>query len=231
MMKRFIAYMIWGVLIFSFPSCNRNPKYPRLLVEADSLLMLGHNVIADSLLENYDLTASNPKMSSQMYRQLIDLERKFIDGSMEADDFSMADSLFRYYESTGQREEQTKSLLFLGDIYFKAGNDYPAALNCYMQAEKLAEEISHPTLLGWAYRNQGDLYFRQRMFDECIPFYRKFYATAVASCDTLRIAYAASAMGRVCTIKNEIDSTIYYYNQSIEMGKAAKVETDIVPIA
>lgn len=211
-------------------SCQRKPAYPQLLVDADNMLMCGDNTAADSLLKEYDRSADNPKKAVQLYRQLIELEKKFVKGCIAEQDFSTADSLARHYDNAGQAEEQAKALLFLGEIY-KRDNDYPAALNCYMQAEKLAEKIENPTLLCWVYRNQGDLYFSQRMFDECIPFYRKFYATAVANHDTLRISYAASSMGRVCTIKNEIDSTIYYYNKSIEMGKAAKVKTDIVPIA
>ena len=152
------------------------------------------------------------------YRKLLFLCRKYVDDSLGEEHFLLADSLCRLYKDRGLHDKHAKALLALGDIY-KAGGDNPSALDCYNRAKQLAFSHRLPAAVkGWACQCLGNLYLSQRMLDECIPYYRQFYEIAVSCHDTLRMAYAAYYMGKVCTIKSNVDSTIFYYDKSVELA-------------
>jgi len=215
------------LLVIALCSCHGH--YPTLLTQADSLILRGKYQEADSLLAVYDRHASNSK-HDQMYRQLLQMERKFVDGTLSSNDFLIVDSLCRYYDQREAQYEHASSLCLLGYVYYNSG-DYPSALNTYQEANRMAEEQKNNYLSGWLYQKMGDVFFDQSMLQECTSYYRKYYDTAVNNHDTLRMALAAFRMGRVYTIYNKVDSTIYYYRKSIEYGHTTSYPENIVPHA
>ena len=215
------------LLLGTLSSCR--DSYPKELVQADSLLLRGDYHAVDSLLALYDANASSRK-SVQMYRHLLQMGRLFVDEELTDSHFSMTDSLCRYYDHRYTPDEYAQSLCFLGEIY-KVSGDYPSALDAFLKGIKVAEDCGNSYVQGWLYKEIGDVYFDQRMLDDCTNYYRRYYDIAVSHRDTLRMALAAFRMGRVYTIHNEVDSTIYYYNKSIELGKLIANPEDIVPHA
>lgn len=180
--------------------------------------MEGHYRLADSLLNTYGQQQASDDKQVQMYYELLRLERNFVHGCLNERHFSMADSLCRFYKDSEETDHKAKSQLFLGDIYL-SNEDYPTALNCYLKAQRESSIVHDRRLLCLIARRQGDVYFNQRMLDESVPCYEAYYHLAVANHDTLRMAYGALAMGLVCTIKDEVDSILYYYNQAIDISK------------
>ena len=223
MMKRqytllYIFLLPCVLLLGTLSSCR--DSYPKELVQADSLLLRGDYHAADSLLALYDANASSRK-SAQMYRQLLGLEWHFVRGTLSSNDFSMADSLCRYYEGQNNRESALSQLL-LGAIYKKVG-DYSTALDCYLRANQISCFQQDLLLRIWINRGQGDLYFEQGMYPECIDYYQKSYFAALQKCDTLRLALASYSMARVYMIKNDVDSILFYLNRNVEL--ATKLST------
>lgn len=210
----YIPLLAGLLLMCTLCSCDSN--YPRELVLADSLLLRGDYQSADSLLAVYDRHPSN-RRSAQMYRQLLDLEHHFVEGTLSSNDFSIVDSLCHYYEGRDNRKSAF-SYLLLGELY-KIGGDYPQALDCYLKTEQRAEAIGDLTLQMWANRKQGDVYFEQSMYSECIDYYKKSYDASLQKRDTLRLAYASFYMGRVYMIKSDVDSILFYFHQAIELAK------------
>lgn len=216
------------LLLGTLSSCR--DSYPKELVQADSLLLRGEYHDVDSLLAVYDANASSRK-SVQMYRHLLGLERHFVRGTLSSNDFSVADSLCRYYDGQDNRKSAL-SQLFLGNIYM-IGGDYPLALECYLKAEQGADALNDLTLQTWVNRRQGDVYFNQHMLPECIDYYKKSYSSALQKHDTLRLAHASCNMGRVYMIKSDVDSILFYYHQAIELAKGLpqRDKTDITTTA
>ena len=212
------------LLTFLFTACFREPVYPTLLTEADSAFVRGDYAEADSLLALYDsLTAQTGKQEATAtavgnYRLLLDLEKRFVRDELTEHDFSAADSLCRYYNHRGTTEKHARALIFLGDIYHYGG-DNPSALNCYLQAENFAKQTGNTLLQAWACQQIGDIYFDQRMLDDCKAYYRRFYQTAEARRDTLRMAHASQRMGRVYTIEDNVDSALFYYYKGLELSE------------
>ena len=209
--------------------CSCDGSYPHELTQADSLMLRGEYGQADSLLAVYDRQPSS-RQSIQKYRELLQMARLFVDGNLTDANFSMVDSLCRYYDYWYTQDEYAQSLCFLGEVYRVSG-DNPSALDAFLKGVKVAKDCGNSYAQGWLYKEIGDVYFDQRMLDDCTNYYRRYYDIAVSHRDTLRMALAAFRMGRVYTIHNEVDSTIYYYNKSIELGKLIANPEDIVPHA
>lgn len=229
--KLFIATILVAVsALVLLGSCWWEPSYPQQLTQADSLLMRGCYEQADDLLAEYDNGKISHREAFVNYRQLLAMSRKFVDGVLTDSDFSIVDSLCRYYADLESHEKYAKALCFEGNIYY-VSNDYPSAMNALLKASKLAEECNDVYLLGWIKRTQGDIYFDQRMLDECVDYYRQVYHIAVATKDTLRMAYASFGMGRVYTILNNVDSTIYYYKKAKALASHTKRGEYIIPYA
>ena len=210
-------------------NCQGSPGYPHELLMADSAYRGGDYRLGDSILKNVDKTAINEQgEAAYSYFQLLQLERDYLNGSLASDRLSVADSLCSYY-GNGPTDKRARAHLFLGYIMFKA-DDYPIALEHYLKARDDANSCDDKFCLSLTLRSIGNLYYTQRMLNESVPFYRSFYQLAAENRDTLRMAYAASHMGDVCIIQQNIDSIIYFYQEAIALGKGLAQEADIVPI-
>lgn len=203
-------------------ACGGEPDYPALLTTADSAYVAGDYHLGDSLLAAYKPDGNESKAVG-MYRLLVETEQKYFHNNITDDDFSLCDSLCRYFKEYGTRDKYVKSLLFTA-VSMSSYDYLQGAANALLEAENIAEENGLTALSCIISRELGDIYFNQRMLKECIPYYRRYYDMAKSHADTLRMAVAASRMGTVCTINNDIDSTIYYYKQSIELS--SKIAAD-----
>lgn len=226
MKHKVVLYATLVMLLLT--SCRWEPDYPQQLTQADSLIMRGYYAEADSLLSAYDSVSHDDGGSVAHYRRLLALSRQFVDDNITSDDFSLADSLCRYYDGYGTRDKYGKALCFLGEVYNQSG-DYPSAMNTWLNAKSIAEDNSYSYLACWLYRNIGDLYFEQRMLEECIDYYRKYYQIAIIHQDTLRMAMATNRMGKVYIILNNVDSTLYYYKKSIALAGHSRHPENIIP--
>ena len=220
------------LIVLLFASCRREPIYPTLLTEADSAYVRGDYVAADSMLAEFDkqgsLRHNRRGEENTAYRQYLGLTSKFVRDQLTDQDFSLADSLVRLYNKRGTREKHARSLLFLGDIYRYSG-DNPSALNCYQKAEKTGIKINSNILQLWASKCIGDIYFEQRMFDDCKSYYLQYYQLSCVCIDTLRMVHGAQRMGKFYTIENNVDSTLYYYQLGIALAHLSPQAKSLLP--
>ena len=214
------------LVIVAVSSCEKTAEVPSELVMADSAYMTGDYLLGDALLETIQKQHIFQNDKDVNYYHLLTLEQGYMHGTLSSDAFSMADSLYRYYKARNSKEEFAKSSLCLGYIYYKNEN-YPTAIDYYLKARDVAEECRSSRLLCLINRSLGDIYFDQRILDECIPYYREYYHLAVKNQDTLRMAYGARCMDFVCTINNDIDSIVYYCQLAMELGKNLQPQNDI----
>lgn len=217
-----------AVLTALFTSCQGEPKYAPQLVEADSLIMHGEYASADSLLSDYDSNNDKGQDAASHYRLLLQMGRLFVDDQLTIEHFSVVDSLCRYYNRFGSRDKYGKALCYLGNIYYLSG-DHPSAMNVWLKAKSIAEHSDNSYLLCWIHRNIGDLYFDQHLFEECIDNYKKAYDISTKNNDTLRMALTSFGMGRVHTILDNVDSTLYYFKKAIALAKHTHHPENIIP--
>lgn len=229
-LKKHKVVLYATLVMLLLTSCRWEPDYPPQLTQADSLIMRGYYAEADSLLSAYDSVSHDDGGAVAHYRRLLALSRQFVDDNITSDDFSLADSLCRYYDGYGTRDKYGKVLCFLGEVYCQSG-DYPSAMNTWLKAKSIAERNSYSYLACWLYRNIGDLYFEQRMLEECIDYYKRAYDVATNNKDTLRMAQTSFGMGRVYTIQDNVDSTLYYYKKAIDLAEHTNHPENIIPVA
>ena len=212
-------------------ACDNKTSYPQELVMADSAFMQGNLQLGKALLETIQKKADFKDADElKRYFQLLQLEDVFMQFNISNDNLATADSLCQYYsEKEDASDKYARALLFMATILYK-NCDYPTALDLLLEAKKNAEKCNDSRCLCIIYRRIGDVYYAQRILNECVPYYRKYYQLAIVNKDTLQMSLGASLMGEVCIINQEIDSIIYYYNKSIELGKGLQQEKDIVPV-
>lgn len=98
-------------------------------------------------------------------------------------------------------------------------DDNPSAIDCCLKAESIARRHADRLMESWACQDMGDIYFNQRMLDECKSYYRRYADISLQRHDTLRVAIAMQRMGRVYTIENNIDSVLACYQQCIGLSE------------
>ena len=228
--RHFFLLFTTALVMMLTAACTGEPAYPSLLVDADSAYVNGDYAIGDSLLHAYQQQAADESHAVGMYRLLVETEQDYFHSSITEQHFAICDSLCRYYEDHGTPDKQAKALLFMGNMS-SIGNDFPSAVQWYMKAQSQAENHSLFRLLSLICREEGDLYFNQRMLDDCLSYYQRYYYLSDAAHDLRRTAYATFEMGRVYTILQEVDSTIYYYKKAIQLGRQLPKDNDIVAYA
>ncbi len=216
-MKSLALSILSLVTLLLLAACNHQPTYPQQLVEADSAMRWGRYNQADSLLQAYGETSKTEKNATRRYHQLLTLESKFLRGQSSLDDLLLADSLREFYEGSS-KEKHAKALAILGDIFFSS-YDYPSALESLLKAEEEAEQAGELWLQGIISRAEGQIYLDQHMFNEMESYFRRSYDIAEICNDTLRMSISAFFMGKVCTYQQKVDSTIYFYMKSIDLGR------------
>lgn len=212
------ALSVCFFLLFT-TSCDEDVRMPQLLVEADSAFLAGKYNVCDSLLAIYQKqeVKSNDEMIIR-YQELVELEQAYSHNNITAHNLRSAEDLCRYYSNGKKNVNQAKAYMLLGNAYDK-NNDLPSALNAQLSAYEIANDVGDSRLLCLVSRELGDIYFTQKMYDQCIPYYKDYYELAVLNCDTLRMANAAHCMGWVYTIKQETDSCVNAFKLAIKLGE------------
>lgn len=205
-------------------------NYPGVLVETDSAYTQGYFERGDSLLACYQSQKQEESMPVRCYRQFLELTQKYLHIQLDENHFSEADSLERYYKGTGEGSKHARTLLFLGNLYAENGNN-PTALDYFLRAIQEAKQTKDTHLECLINYELADLYFKQLMYDDCVPYYQNYYRLAVACHDTLRMANGSYCMGLVWTIKNDVDSAIFYHHQAIRLEQEACRKLGVIRIA
>ena len=203
-------------------SCS-NPKesIPSLLVDIDSALINGDCQKGESLLNEYEeqLSGYEPE-EVMMYHKLMRAFLNYRTGNI-TNQISLVDSLCTYYNRESTKIEFILSQLILGNTYRQI-DEFPAALECCLNAETLAKEKNREDILCWIYRQMGKIYKQQLMYDEAQTCFRKHHALAEKLQDVRQMILAAEEMGFVYTYKGDVDSTIYWYKKGIELARQRK---------
>lgn len=207
-------------IYFTSTRSTQEQTYPQLLVDADSAIMRGNYVLCDSLLKKYDKTTVITDEGTAKYRQLLRVTRKFNSEDITLKDLAVIDSLCSFYHNYGSTDKYVRALLFRSEIEELVG-DYPTALKTCLDAKKQLKKASDTksTPYGWTLNRIGDIYFMQKLYNDCKGYYRQFYNLSIQRNDTLRMAFGAYLMGIVYTIEGEADSICAYYEKCIALSE------------
>ena len=222
-------FVICVIFIGLFPSCSRHDEViPRELVDIDSILTRGDYRKGSILLDEYE--DHHYKESSEAVVMYHKLMRAFLRCRVGGDPnrVSLVDSLCQFYQESGRQRENALSLFIMSDTYRKI-KEYPQALECALQVEKIAKEGGMDDVLCWSYREIGLIYKNQRMYDEAQYYFQLHSSMAEKLQDMRHMIFALSEMGFVYTYKSNVDSTLYCIRKCIELAKSRKDSMNYLP--
>ena len=221
-----IGQIIFGLMaiyaICMLSSCDhQRESIPHELVDIDSALMKGDYRKGAILLDEYeDRFYGDESEEVMMYHKLMRAFLRYRRGE-EINHISMMDSLCTYYNHPETKIEFILSQLIMGDAYRQI-KEYPTALDCCLHAETLAKENNREDILCWIYRQMGQIYKQQLMYDDAQKYFRKHHILAEELQDVRQMILAAEEMGFAYTYKGDVDSTIYWYKKGIELARYRK---------
>ena len=110
-------------------------------------------------------------------------------------------------------------------LFCKAGlleekNNVEDALNYYLEAVKVSENIEDYRLKHLIYVRLAILYAHRRLYNYAIEYCEMANQYALLSKDGYYIANSYNNLARVYSVQHEYDYSINFYNKAIEMGKA-----------
>ncbi len=106
----------------------------------------------------------------------------------------------------------------IGTVYYQWAI-YDKALEYYMEALTLNREINNFTNIPVILTNIGIIFQETAQEDKAIEYFRESLSYAIASNDTQNIGYVYNSIAGTFINKNR-DSSIYYYNKSLEAYRA-----------
>lgn len=230
-----IGQIIFGLMaiyaICMLSSCDhQRESIPHELVDIDSALMKGDYRKGAILLDEYeDRFYGDESEEVMMYHKLMRAFLRYRRGE-EINHISMMDSLCTYYNHPETKIEFILSQLIMGDAYRQI-KEYPTALDCCLHAETLAKENNREDILCWIYRQMGQIYKQQLMYDDAQKYFRKHHILAEELQDVRQMILAAEEMGFAYTYKGDVDSTIYWYKKGIELARYRKDSIIYLPPA
>lgn len=230
-----IGQIIFGLMaiyaICMLSSCDhQRESIPHELVDIDSALMKGDYRKGAILLDEYeDRFYGDESEEVMMYHKLMRAFLRYRRGE-EINHISMMDSLCTYYNHPETKIEFILSQLIMGDAYRQI-KEYPTALDCCLHAETLAKENNREDILCWIYRQMGQIYKQQLMYDDAQKYFRKHHILAEELQDVRQMILAAEEMGFAYTYTGDVDSTIYWYKKGIELARYRKDSIIYLPPA
>lgn len=211
--RSIVAVSLFMVIVLV--SCSRNISYPMQLTFADSLMYTRPDS-ALSILRKCSVNVQNATEPVRMYYQLLLTtaeDKCYITHNSDSAMLRVVD----YYEKCGLQDKLARSYYITGRVYDDMMNP-DIALTYYQKAVEEALKMQKYRLLALAYNQIGTLYIHQKLYEESISAYKKSYKYAVMGKDSFNMPYYLCNLGRIFTIQNDIDSTLYYYEKALALG-------------
>lgn len=197
-------------------ACSRKPDYPKALSNAiqcidtrpDSALYY-LNLIPDSTLW------TEPEETS-MYHSLLTIKAHDKLYHRHTSD-SLIKTIVRFYDQYGDMHKQMEAYYYLGSVY-RDMNNAPRAVKTFQQMINLGKNTMEYALLGKAYGQISILLESQDVYEEAEKAGKKEFEYHFMNHDSARMGYALRNIGRTFQGQMLIDSSLYYYQQALEIS-------------
>ena len=215
------AWLTAILLLFtSLTGCRHHQTpYPAELLQVDSLIQKGRYGKADTLFSKYvrESDRSQVSESTKMYERLLQMGLK--DKKIEPmTDVLEAEQLCDYYKSKGDKQMYARAMFYMATTYYYIG-ELKQAEDYYFRTLDLAKDAGMAQLQTWVYRKLFSVMFYQEQDDDAYRYAWLLYRNAKENNDTMQIILGASFVAIYYTAKNNADSVIYYYQETIRLAK------------
>src|ERR1700749_4986895 len=119
-------------------------------------------------------------------------------------------------EKTNQTKYKAKALNLIGVLHKNKGL-YPSALNYFLGALKLFEEVNDKRGIGNCYANLGNVYYEQKQYTKALLYYKKSLKARQDVGDKKRIASSYGDLGNVYSGMSDYESALKYHNIALKI--------------
>ena len=190
-----VAKFFWGIVaavavLLAVPSCDW-VRYPRALVEADSLAESNPREALAKLRGLAGDTASMPR-SHLMYYRLLRLkaeDKAYIEHKSD----SIARLLVDHYEGRGDRRLLPQAYYYAASVY-RDLHDAPQALDYFHKAAAAIPDDGDLRLKSYAYNQMGKLFMFQDLNDHALRYFHESYRLDSIRKDTFDMVAALCDM-------------------------------------
>jgi len=119
-------------------------------------------------------------------------------------------------EKTNQPKYKAKALNLIGVLHKNKGL-YPLALDYFLKALKIFEEIKDNRGIGNCYANMGNIYAEQKEFTKALQFYKRSLKARQDAKDENRIASSFGDLGNVYSAMADYEHALKYHNIALKI--------------
>jgi two-component sensor histidine kinase len=119
-------------------------------------------------------------------------------------------------EKTNQIKYKAKALNLIGVLHKNKGL-YPSALDYFLKALTIFQEIKNNKGIGNCYANMGNIYAEQKEFAKALLFYKKSLKARQDAGDKNRIASSYGDLGNLYSAQADFESALKYHNIALKI--------------
>ena len=208
-----IKYLFCLLIGASLFSCQKD-KSQELIRESQNSLMMGQPDVALNLLASIQ----NPQSLDEYNYMKYTVTR--IGAKYEAKEDIKADTLIlkaqKYFSEKGNAHDQTLANFYAAQFYH-INDDYPKALEYYMNTVYQANKSNNDLVAGRSLNNIGSIYYEQDLYNNAIINFQKALShyNKVKNTDQKKIKTLTN-LGQSLEEINQLDSASFYYNKALD---------------
>lgn len=214
-MKKTISCLLFIVLLATFFSCRPKPM-PALLLAADSLASANPDS-ALTLLARVEDSLSQAPEPVRMYYNLLTVKAQDKAYILHTSD-SLIRTVVDYYERKNNHTYLPEAYYYAGRVY-RDLNDSPQALEYFQKAAEAAEGGTDYRLKSMAHYQMGMLYLYQDIYEKALEELKKARTNTLLLQDSSLLVYNLRDIGRAFAGIQNLDSTLYYYGETLRLAK------------
>lgn len=131
-----------------------------------------------------------------------------------------------YWNKTTDTVGKIKCLNSLG-VSLRRMNNEKEAMDYYIEALKLAKQISHSKSVAVALNGIGNVFVNIKQYEKALPYFKEALAIETKSQNKKGMNYGLSNIGEVYVYTQQYDSAVLYYYQALDMAKEIDYKDNI----
>lgn len=197
-------------------ACSRSYRYPRQLIEADSMTTDAPDS-AIVMLERLSPEMDKEEEHVRMYYRLLKIKANDRAYRPITGDTAIT-TILEYYENGGDKNMLPEAYYYAGRIYRKH-NNYPQALACFQKAVSAMKTDENTRIKSKAYSQLGYIFSYQCLYDNAMNMHRKSLKYSQRAKDTVSIIFNLRDIADSYMDLHINDSALCYYKQALFLSR------------
>lgn len=217
-MRNVRLYFIFLGSLLGLVACHTNVAVKELRLadslmvsHADSALMILKHIASDELLTSYDRAEYALLLTQAQHKNCVALTSD-----------SLIIQAVNYFKDSRDDIRKAKSYFYLGCAY-REMNKIVSATDAFLKAlRSLPDENRDYKTFVMVCDYLASCYEKQDFYDEAIDMFKQSYAVRMAAKDSINAYYPLQGLAHLFLVKEKADSSLFYYNKSLEIASEKK---------